>query len=102
MIRKLGVIIGIGSAIFLTSCVRPPIEIGLNTYTQSHPSRDVAYIYANETCKRKIKALKIIRERTDSYGHTILDFKCLNPMSEEYRSPSTYESSDKVIETRYR
>ena len=27
-----------------------------------------------------------------------MDFKCLNPMSEEYRSPSTYESSDKVIE----
>ncbi len=51
---------------------------------------------ANGVCSRKIQALKLIRERTDVRGLTILDYKCLNPMSAEYRNGKTYESTDTV------
>ncbi|MEA2027807.1 MAG: hypothetical protein U9N49_02375 [Campylobacterota bacterium] len=82
--------------ILFTSCVQQPIQIGLNTYTQSHYDRSVAYMLANGVCQRKAQALKVIRERTNASGLTILDYKCLNPMSAEYRDAKTYESTDKV------
>lgn len=88
----------IGSLFFITGCgLKKPtaLQIGKDTYTMSGNFRDILYESAIDTCIKRNLVMKPIEEkRLEKY---ILDFKCIDANSDEYKDGSTYKTSADIV-----
>lgn len=80
----------------------PPVQIGPNVYTLATATRMTTYQDASDHCKSMGLVMKVLSERkankktVSELYNTNIDYKCLNPNSEEYRRYTKYEVSSDV------
>lgn len=79
-----------------------PVQIGKNVYTLQRMTRMTTYHDASEHCRKMGLVMKVLSERKnnkntkDDLYNTLIDYKCLNPNSEEYRRYTKYEVDSPV------
>ncbi len=79
-----------------------PVQIGNNVYTLQRMTRMTTYHDALEHCKSMGLAMKVLNERKnnknkeDDLYNTIIDYKCLNTNSQEYKGYTKYEVDSAV------
>jgi len=73
-----------------------PVQIGKNVYTLQRITRMATYHDASEYCRDMGLVMKVLNERKnnknkeDDLYNTVIDYKCLNPNSEEYGRYAKY------------
>ena len=79
-----------------------PVQIGKNVYTLATATRMSTYHDASAHCRSMGLVMKVLSERrvdkkdgVQLYD-TNIDYKCLNPNSEEYRRYTKYEVGSDV------